>query len=110
MINLVNDLTISLEMIVFDLKEKSIEFRFVTRPTIGTIVQNQEEKDKMYSLSFSFLDESERAVVRALKDMSIPDIKIWFMEQFTSWLADKTAFVNPKLFYIFTLIDDIGVK
>jgi len=110
MVDLANDLTLNLEMIVFDLKDERVEIQFRLRPTIGTVVQEQVDKDRQMVLMFDFAQPENQTIIDILKVKNVSEIKAWLVQQYKAYVADPEAEWDSQLFNLFTYVSDIGIK
>ena len=110
MVDLQNDLTVSLEMVVFDLKDERVEIQFRLRPTIGSIVQEQEDKDKQMVLMYDYVQPEQQTIIDILKVKNVVEIKAWLIQQYQDWVVVPTDPWDQQLLSLFTYINDIGIK
>ena len=110
MVDLQNDLTVSLEMVVFDLKDERVEIQFRLRPTIGSIVQEQEDKDKQMVLMYDYVQPEQQTIIDILKVKNVVEIKAWLIQQYQDWVVVPTDPWDQQLITLFTYINDIGIK
>ena len=110
MVDLQNDLTLNLEMVVFNLKEERVEIQFRLRPTIGSIVQEQADKDKQMYLMYDHIQPESQEIIDILKVKNVAEIKTWITQTYQAWVITPADPIDQQLLSLFTYIESIGIK
>jgi hypothetical protein len=113
-IDLQNDLTLELQSITHDISIRFIAVRFLLTPTLGTLVQEQPDKYRLFDLQFSKDDPSETGPVveLTLQPLSPQEIVDWFKAEYIKY-RDETisrALFDTQLQVLFEYILSVGVK